>query len=262
MASRIIIKSRREMDLMRGAGRIVNQVLAELGAMVEPGVTTAEMNAHAERIIRDAGAQALFKGVENPQAKFPFPACICASVNEQVVHGIPQDRPLEDGDVVSIDCGVKLKGYCGDAARTFAVGKVPVTIRRLLDKTHESLQIAIREMRPGRRWSEIARQIQACVEDAGFGVVREFVGHGIGQEMHEEPKIPNYWSRSQAGADFELQAGMVLAVEPMVTAGRPEVVLGDDTGWPVSTRDGSVAAHFEDTIGITESGADVLTDGR
>lgn len=261
-ASRITIKSSREIELMRAAGRVVFRVLEELGRMVRPGVTTAELDAHADEIIRQAGATALFKGVVNPDARFPFPACICASVNEQVVHGIPNDRPLADGDIVSIDCGVRLKGYCGDAARTFAVGSVPAKAQRLLDVTREALDVAVREVRPGRRWSEIAKLMQACVEREGFGVVRKYVGHGIGQEMHEEPKIPNYWERGQRDADFELQPGMVLAVEPMVTAGRHDVMAGDATGWPVVTRDGSLAAHFEHDIAVTADGRDVLTDGR
>jgi methionyl aminopeptidase len=230
--------------------------------MVEPGVTTAALDERADALVREAGGVALFRGVRNPQAKFPFPACICASVNEQVVHGIPQERPLQAGDIVSVDCGVRLKGYCGDAARTFAVGPVSADVQRLLDVTRQALTIAVDEIRPGRRWSEVARLMQRHVEDSGFGVVREFVGHGIGQEMHEEPKIPNYYDRSQRGGDFELQPGMTLAIEPMVTAGKPAVVLGDDTGWPVSTKDGSWAAHFEHSVAVTATGADVLTDGH
>jgi len=262
MTDRIVIKSSREIELMRVAGGVVDQVLRELETMIEPGVTTAALNERAEALVREAGGIALFRGVRNPQARFPFPACICASVNEQVVHGIPQDRPLQAGDIVSVDCGVRLKGYCGDAARTFAVGRVSAGVQRLLDVTREALDIAVDEIRPGRQWSEVARLMQAHVEDNGFGVVREFVGHGIGQEMHEEPKIPNYYDRTQRGGDFELQRGMTLAIEPMVTAGKPAVVLGDDTGWPVCTKDGSWAAHFEHSVAVTAHGADVLTDGH
>jgi methionyl aminopeptidase len=262
MASNIVIKSPREIELMRAAGRVVHRVLDELGTMVRPGVTTAELDARAEELVRQAGGVALFRGVKHPQAKFAFPACICASANEVVVHGIPQDRPLERGDIISIDCGVRLDGYCGDAARTFAVGTVSPEARSLLDVTEEALAIAVREIRPRRSWSEIARQMQRHVEKHGFGVVREFVGHGIGQEMHEEPKIPNYYDRGQRGADFDLEPGMTLAVEPMVTAGEPKVEPGDDTGWPVRTKDGSWAAHFEHTLAVTPGGADVLTDGR
>lgn len=260
-SDRIVIKSPREIELMRAAGRVVYDVLMELGGRIRPGVTTASLDAHAERLIRAAGAAALFKGVRNPDAKFPFPACICASVNEQVVHGIPDERPLQAGDIVSVDCGVRLKGYCGDAARTFALEPVAPRVRQLLDVTRAALEIAQREIRPGRRWSAIARLMQRHVERHGFGVVRQFVGHGIGQEMHEEPKIPNYHDRDQRSSDFELRPGMTLAIEPMVTAGRPAVRLGDDTGWPAVTRDGSWAAHFENVVAVTADGAEVLTDG-
>jgi methionyl aminopeptidase len=247
---------------MRAASRVVCDVLQELGGLVRPGATTVELDRRAESIVKAAGGTALFRGVKNPQAKFPFPACICASVNEQVVHGIPDDRPLEEGDIVSVDCGVRLRGYCGDSARTFAVGKVTPRVQQLLDATRAALELAEQEIRPGRCWSEIARQMQKVVESAGFGVVREFVGHGIGQQMHEEPKIPNYHDRNQRETDFELQPGMTLAIEPMVTAGQPGVRLGDETGWPVVTKDGSWAAHFENVIAVTADGAEVLSDGR
>lgn len=260
--SKIVIKSPREIELMRAAGRLVCRVLCEAEALVGPGITTAELNETAGRLIRAAGATALFQGVRNPQARFPFPASICSSVNEQVVHGIPDDRPLKAGDIVSIDCGVRLKGYCGDAARTCAVGKVSPATRRLLDVTREALDIAVREIRPEMRWSRVARLMQRCVERAGFGVVREFVGHGIGREMHEEPKIPNYVERGRRNADFQLLPGMTLAVEPMVTAGRPEVEFADRDRWTVVTKDRSWAAHFEHSMAVTDDGADVLTDGR
>jgi methionyl aminopeptidase len=262
VAARIVIKSPREVELLRAAGRVVRQVLQELASMVRPGITTAELDARADELIRAAGATALFRGVKSPQARMPFPASICASVNEQVVHGIPDGRPLKDGDIVSIDCGVRLKGYCGDAAETVAVGTPALRVQRLLDVTRASLDLAIEEIRPGRRWSDVARLMQKCIEVGGFGVVREFVGHGIGQEMHEEPKVPNYYDRSQRQTDFELRPGMTLAIEPMVTAGRPDVKLGDATGWPVVTKDGSWAAHFEHSVAVTADGADVLTDGK
>ena len=261
-AARIVIKSPREVELMRAAGRVVFRVLTELAGMVRPGVTTAELDARADELIRAAGGTALFKGVRNQHARLPFPACVCTSVNEQVVHGIPAPRVLVEGDIVSVDCGVRLKGYCGDAARTYAVGTPKPAVRRLLTVTEEALALAVREIRPGLHWSQVARQVAACVERSGFGVVREFVGHGIGQEMHEEPKVPNYYDRRQRDADFELRPGMTLAVEPMVTAGSPEVKFGDRTRWPVVTKDGSWAAHFEHTVAVTEDGADVLTDGR
>lgn len=260
-SARIILKSPREIELMRAAGRLVHQVLCELERLVEPGVTTAALDRRAAELIGAAGATALFKGVRNPQARFPFPASICSSVNEAVVHGIPDDRPLVEGDIVSIDCGVRLKGYCGDAARTFPVGRVAPEAARLLEATREALDVAVQEIRPHVRWSTIARKMQKCVERYGFGVVREFVGHGIGREMHEEPKVPNYWSRGSGNADFELVPGMTLAVEPMVTAGRPDVEYCDASGWTIATKDRSLAAHFENVIAVTEDGADVLSDG-
>lgn len=261
-AGRIVIKSPREVELMRAASRVVYQVLTELAGLVRPGVETMALELRAQEIIRASGGTALFKGVRQRQARFPFPACTCVSVNEEVVHGIPGDRRLKAGDIVSIDCGVRLRGYCGDAARTFAVADVEPPVRRLLDVTQAALGVAIREIRPGLRWSRVARMMQECVESQGFSVVRDFVGHGIGQEMHEEPKVPNYYDRSQRDADFELRPGMTLAIEPMVTAGRPDVGPGDDTGWTAVTRDGSWAAHFEDTVAVAEHGADVLSDGR
>jgi methionyl aminopeptidase len=261
-AARIILKSPREIELMRAAGRLVYEILCEMGRRTRPGVSTAELDQVASQMIRNAGASALFLGVRNPQARCPFPASICSSVNEAVVHGIPDDRPLQDGDIVSVDCGVRLKGYCGDAARTFAVGRIPPATQKLLDVTRQTLELAIDEIRPGIRWSAVARKMQKFAEGEGFGVVREFVGHGIGREMHEEPKVPNAWDRGLKNMDFELVPGMTLAIEPMVTAGSPEVDFGDDAyRWVVVTKDRRLAAHFEDMVAVTQTGADVLTDG-
>lgn len=262
MTSKIVLKSPREIELMRTAGAVVHRVLTEIESRVQPGVTTNELNQIAERIISDAGGTALFLGVENPQARYPFPASICASVNEEVVHGIPNDRRLKDGDIVSVDCGVRLKGYCGDSARTIAVGEPGADVRRLMDATRECLEIPLHEIRPGVRWSRIARQMQAVAEGHGFGVVREFVGHGIGRDMHEEPKIPNYYDRSQRGGDFELAAGMTLAIEPMITLGRPEVAFGNADRWAVVTKDRRPAAHYEHTVAVTDDGVSILTDGN
>lgn len=261
-AMNIIIKSAREIDLMRDAGRVVWRVLNEIETAVRPGVTTGELNGIAERIIRDSGGTALFRGVKNPQAKFPFPASICASVNEEVVHGIPSNRVLKAGEIVSVDCGVRLKGYCGDSARTFCVGTVSPEIRKLLNVTQECLDLAISEVRPGVLWSDVARKVQRLAESNGFGVVREFVGHGIGREMHEDPKVPNYSDRQQRKDDFELVPGMTLAVEPMITAGSHKVDFSDGARWTVATKDRSAAAHFEHTIAVTADGVDILTDGR
>jgi methionyl aminopeptidase len=261
--ARIILKSAREIELMRAAGRLVFEILEELARRVRPGVTTAELNAVAVERIAAAGATALFLGVRNSQARFPFPASICSSVNDAVVHGIPDNRPLKEGDIVKVDCGVRLKGYCGDAARTYCIGRPLPKVQRLLDVTQAALDIAIQEIRPFVRWSRIAKLMQKCVEDHGFGVVRDFVGHGIGRDMHEEPKVPNYYDRNQRKADFELLPGMTLAIEPMVTMGRPEVEFADSSSrWTVVTKDRGWAAHFEHTVAVTETGADVLTDGR
>lgn len=254
-----VLKSPREIELMRAAGRIVRQILEEMRRRVSPGVRLSDLGAIAEEIITRAGGVALFKGVTSPATKFPFPAAICASVNDVVVHGIPDDRILDEGDILSVDCGVRLKGYCGDAATTLPVGRISPSAAMLLEVTEETLALALSEMRPGRLWSEVAERMQRHVESAGFSVVREFVGHGIGQEMHEEPKVPNYTDRQQKKQDFRLEPGLVLAVEPMVNQGGRAVKIGDASGWPQVTADGSLSAHFEQTVAVTEDGVDVLT---
>lgn len=258
----IILKSDREIQLIRQAGKVVFRVLEKMKELAGPGVTTAQLNAVAEQMIDEAGGKALFKGVENPQAKCPFPAALCTSVNEELVHGIPNNRPLREGDVVSIDCGVRLNGYCGDSATTLPIGKVSAEAARLLDVTRKALDVAIAEIRPGRMWSEVARKIQGYVEGEKFSVVREFVGHGIGREMHEEPKVPNYWDSSQKRLDFKLVPRMVLAVEPMVNLGTHKVEYFGPERWIVVTKDRKMAAHFEHTIAVTETGVDILTDGN
>lgn len=247
---------------MRSAGQVVHRVLERMREMAQPGVTTAELNSVAEEMIAQVGGTALFKGVENPPAKFPFPAALCTSVNEELVHGIPGDRALEEGDIISIDCGVRLAGYCGDAATTIPIGRLSPQTERLLEVTSGALDLAIETIRPKLMWSEVARKIQAYVEGEGFSVVRDFVGHGIGREMHEDPKIPNYWGSRQTRSDFKLATNMVMAIEPMVNAGSHEVEYGDKNGWVVVTRDAKRCAHFEHTVAVVESGADVLTDGR
>ena len=258
----IILKSGREIELMRAAGRVVCTVLQRMRELAAPGVTTAELNVIAEEIIDSAGGVALFKGVENPQAKFPFPAALCTSVNEELVHGIPSDRELKDGDIVSIDCGVRLAGYCGDSATTIPIGRISDETEHLLDVTKKSLELAIDAIKPGRMWSEVASQMQAYVEGELFSVVRDFVGHGIGRGMHEEPKVPNYWDRAQRRLDFELVPNMVLAVEPMVNLGTHDVSYSGEGRWAVVTGDGQCAAHFEHTVAVTSNGVDVLTDGN
>ena len=257
----IVLKSTREIELMRQAGRLVWRILERMGELVRPGVTTGELNEVAEQMIADAGASALFKGVRTPHARMAFPAALCTSVNEEVVHGIPGNRKLVEGDIVSIDCGVKMKGYCGDSARTFPVGQVDDRVKHLLDVTQRALKLAVSEIREGCMWSMIARQIQTFVEGEGLSIVREFVGHGIGREMHEEPKVANYYDRSQKKSDFALGAGLTLAIEPMVNLGGAAVEYARPDRWVVVTRDRSCAAHFEHTVAVTSNGAEILTQG-
>ncbi len=243
-------RSEAELTRMRAANRLVAQVLATLEATVQPGMTTLELDALAEGMVRDAGAVPAFKGYRG------FPATLCTSVNAEVVHGIPSRvRPLQDGDIVSIDIGAKLDGFYGDSAVTVAVGTVPERTQELLRVTRESLEKAITQVKVGGRVSDIGHAVQSWVEAHGFSVVREFVGHGIGQQLHEEPQIPNYGTR---GRGAKLAEGMVLAIEPMVAMGRPEVKVLKD-GWTAVTKDGSLAAHFEHTVAVGADGPVVLT---
>jgi methionyl aminopeptidase len=247
---------------MHQAGAVVADVLSQLQEVAEPGVTTAQLDGLALKMTADAGAEALFKGVRSPQAKRPFPGAICASVNDQVVHGIPSvDTVLRDGDILSVDFGVRLNGYCGDAAVTFAVGSISPEKQKLLDVTKATLDIAIATVRPGVRWSQVAAKMQRHAESVGFSVVRDFVGHGIGTKMHEDPKVPNFVSDDLLADDIFLAAGMVLAVEPMINAGGSAVrTLGN--GWTVVTKDGRCSAHFEHTIAVVAGGCEVLTAKR
>ncbi len=244
---------------MHGAGAVVANVLSQLQEVAEPGVTTGELDSLALKMTSDAGAKALFKGVRSPQARRPFPGAICASINEEVVHGIPsKDTVLRDGDILSIDFGVKLKGYCGDSALTVPIGNVSPERQRVIDVTKATLEIAVATMKPGLRWSQVAGKMQQYAESAGFSVVRDFVGHGIGTRMHEDPKVPNFVSDELLADDIVLDAGMILAVEPMINAGGSGVrTLGN--GWTVVTKDGKCSAHFEHTIAIVAGGCEVLT---
>jgi methionyl aminopeptidase len=244
---------------MRQAGAVVAEVLSKLQTIARPGMTTAHLDGIALQMTVAAGAEALFKGVRSPQARMPFPGAICASVNEQVVHGIPAESAvLREGDVLSLDFGARLNGYCGDAAVTVPIGRISAGNQKLVDVTREVLEIAVARMRPGVRWSEIARPMQKHAESAGFSVVRDFVGHGIGTKMHEDPKVPNFVSRELLADDILLAEGMVLAVEPMINAGGYAVrTLGN--GWTVVTRDGRYSAHFEHTIAVVKGGCEVLT---
>ncbi len=245
----IVCKSPAEIERMRHPNAVVAEVLEELRAAVRPGVTTAELDALAEDRIRAAGAEPAFKGYHG------YPATICASINEQVVHGIPSKRELREGDIISIDLGAKLDGFYGDAAVTVPVGAIPDRVAELLQVTEEALHRAIGKVRVGARISDLGHAVQQHVEAHGFSVVREFVGHGIGGAMHEEPQIPNY---GDPGHGPRLAEGMVLAIEPMVNIGKPAVKILDD-GWTAVTRDGSLSAHFEHTVAVTGNGPDVLT---
>jgi len=245
---------------MRQAGAVVAKVLSKLKLLARPGVTTAELDRVAMELTAEACAEPLFKGVRNPQASRPFPAAICASVNEQVVHGIPSSRTvLKEGDILSIDFGIRLKGYCADAAVTVPIGQVAEDRRRLIEVTEAVLALAIAQARPGIRWSHVAGQMQRYAEAEGFSVVKDFVGHGIGRQMHEEPRVPNFVGVDGPADDFTLAEGMTLAVEPMINAGTDAVrILAN--GWTVVTKDGKCSAHFEHTIAITKTGCEVLTD--
>ena len=255
----ITLRSKREIESLRRAGKIVAEVLLKLQEAAEPGVSTAQLDDLASSITADAGAKALFRGVKSPYAKKPFPGAICASINEQVVHGIPSKKvKLHDGDILSVDFGVKLAGYCGDAAVTIGIGEVSPEKQRLMDVTRQVLDIAIAKSAPGLKWSEIAAQMEECASQSGFSVVRDFVGHGIGTEMHEDPKVPNFVSKELLRNDILLKEGMILAVEPMVNMGS-HVVRTLRDGWTVVTRDGKCSAHFEHSLAIVNGGCDVLT---
>ena len=245
----ITCRSAEELVKLRAANQLVGRILEELRHLVVPGATTAVIDAEAERLVREAGAQPAFKGYRG------FPATICASRNHEVVHGIPSAQALVEGDILSIDMGVKLDGFYGDSAVTVGVGVISAEAQRLLDVTEASLYQGIDAVRPGARVSDIGQAVQAYVEAQGFTVVREFVGHGIGTKLHEEPQIPNY---GPGGRGPRLAEGMVLAIEPMVNAGRAAVrVLSD--GWTAITVDGKLSAHFEHTVAVTAEGAEILT---
>jgi len=245
----IVCRSRAELDKLRRVNQLVAAVLGELRAMVAPGVTTQDLDAVAEARVREAGAEPAFKGYHG------YPATVCTSINDQVVHGIPSSRRLVEGDIVSIDMGAKLDGFFGDCAVTVPVATVDAASAELLRVTEESLFRGIDAVKPGARVSDIGAAVQQHVEAHGFSVVREFVGHGIGTALHEEPQIANY---GPAGHGPRLAEGMVLAIEPMVNIGKPVVkVLAD--GWTAVTRDGSLSAHFEHTVAVTRDGREILT---
>jgi methionyl aminopeptidase len=247
----IMIKTPQEIEKMRRSGAVVRTVLEHVRAMVKPGLTTLDLENAAASKIAELGATPAFKGYRG------YPCVLCTSVNEQVVHGIPsREQLLHAGDIVSIDCGVVLDGYYGDSAITVPVGNhVAPKTKRLLDVTLKSLETAIAVVRPGATLGDIGAAVQEVVEADGFSVVREFVGHGIGTRMHEDPQVPNF---GQRGAGAKLRTGMVIAIEPMVNAGKPGVQVLSD-GWTAVTEDGSLSAHFEHTVAVTEEGATILT---
>lgn len=250
----IRVKTRREIDAMREASRHVAEVLLELRELAKPGIATSELDLHARKSIRKRGVESSFLGY-GPHGLPPYPAVLCISVNDEVVHGIPGPRELGDGDVVSLDFGVSSEGYHGDSAVTLLLGSARPEARKLVETTRDALERGIAEMVPGKRLSDIGHAVQVRAEADGFSIVRQFVGHGIGRQMHEPPQIPNY---GPAGRGPRLRPGMVFAIEPMVTAGGPEVEILEDE-WTAVTADGSLAAHFEHTILITEDGPEVLT---
>src|SRR5579863_3952289 len=254
----IYLKSADEIAKMRESGLLVWQAHQLAADMAQPGVTTAEMNKAVEAFIADNGALPLFKGVPSMTGDVPFPAAACISVNDEIVHGIPGRRRLRDGDIVSIDIGCKLNGWCGDAAVTVPVGTIQPEVQRLLDVTEGALKLAIELIPQRTRWSEIAKEMEQFVKNAGFSVVEGLVGHGIGRELWESPQVPNYYT-SQI-ADFQLKPGLVIAIEPMVNMGTKAIRPLPDH-WTIATRDGKPSAHFEHTIAVTEDGPFVLTAG-
>ncbi len=246
----IELKSAREIGLMRTAGHVLSDVVEHLRGFVKPGLSTLEIDEDVEGFIAARGARPAFKGYRG------FPATVCISINEEVVHGIPSaHRRIQEGDIVGLDLGCIVDGYYADCAFTLAIGDVPPKVQQLLDVTRESLDQAIQECRPGRRLSDVSHAVQVHVERHGFSVVRAFVGHGIGRALHEDPQVPNF---GDPGRGPQLRPGMVLAIEPMVTMGSWEVKVLDD-GWTAVTRDGSLAAHFEHTIAVTDTDPEVLT---
>ncbi|HOI75260.1 MAG TPA: type I methionyl aminopeptidase [Syntrophales bacterium] len=245
----VILKSPEEIETIRNANRIVAEILGELEIMVKPGITTRELDQHSEKLARKKGAKPAFKGYRG------YPFSLCASVNAEVVHGMPSDRVLKDGDIVGLDFGALYKGYYGDAAITVPVGEVSEEAKRLIRVTEECLYKGIEQARSGQRLGDISAAVQKHVENAGFSVVRDFVGHGIGRALHEEPQIPNYGVEKRG---IELKSGMVLAIEPMVNQGGWRVRVMND-GWTVVTADGRLSAHFEHSIAITKNGPVILS---
>ncbi len=246
----IICKSAAEIEKLRRSGQLVRELLEEVSGRVKPGCSTLELETYVEKRVRQLGVKPAFKGYRG------YPRCLCASVNEEIVHGIPSGRVLKEGDIVSLDLGVIVDGFYGDSALTVPVGAISPSLQRLLRVTEESLQMGIEQVRLGRRLGDISAAIQRHAEQAGYSVVREFVGHGIGRDLHEEPQVPNF---GKAGHGPVLKEGMVLAIEPMINTGGPGVRVLEDR-WTAVTADGGYSSHFEHMVAVTRNGPDVLTD--
>ncbi len=252
----IIIKSRREIEAMRAAGRVAALVLAAVGEAIRPGVRTRELDALAAEVMAQHGAASADLGYQPDPHVPPYPASICVSVNDQVIHGVPGARRLAEGDVVGVDVTVKRQGFIGDAARTFAVGELAPEAARLLEVTEQALAAGIAQCWSGNHLSDVSHAIESVARAAGYGIVRMYCGHGVGRSMHEEPEVPNY---GRAGHGPLLQPGMTIAVEPMFNLGGHDVVVDRRDGWTVRTRDGSLSAHFEHTVAIGAEGPELLT---
>lgn len=250
----IYLKTEEEVELLRQSNLLVGKTLAEIAKYIEPGVTTIRLDQIAEEFIRDNGAIPTFKGFPNPYG-LSFPGSICTSVNDVVVHGIPDDTVLKDGDIISVDCGTSLNGFCGDSAYTFCVGEVSDEVKALLKATKEALYLGIEQAVCGKRIGDIGYAVEAHCAQHSYGVVREFVGHGIGKNMHEEPAVPNYGRR---GTGIMLKRGMCIAIEPMITLGSRKIYMDKDR-WTIRTADGKPAAHFEHTVAVGMAKADILS---
>jgi len=243
---------------MRDAGKIVAEAHERIRELAVPGVSTGELNKAVEELYLKYDAEPLFKGVTAGKKRPPFPAVICTSINEEVVHGIPGKRRLREGDILRVDTGCRYRGWCGDAAVTLPIGEVSDQAKRLIDVARQTLELAIRNLSQCRKWSEVARRMQQFVRQHGYALVEKFVGHGIGREMHEEPQVPNFVNRAMLKRDFRIEPGLVLAIEPMVNAGTKRVRILRDR-WTVVTADRQLSAHFEHTVAVTDNGPEILT---
>jgi len=261
--AKITLKTPEQLAKMRDAGRLVRKVLNHCHEICKPGITTAQVNEQCYEIFTSGGASGLFKNYPTYKAGEGFPGDVCISINDEVVHGIPSERVIKDGDVVSVDCGVLMDGWCGDAATTVMVGNVDPEVRKLCEDTKRVLELALDNIKPGRKWSQIARLMQNYAERHGYGVVKNFVGHGVGQSLHEEPQVPNYYDpRDPRWRDFELREGLTLAIEPMCILGGNEMCEVLDDGWTVKSVSRLPAAHYEHTIAVVKGGVEILTDGN